>query len=314
MISFAGLTVWAVLVPSRWPTPRSPASRRRRPVRRSAGAASVRPVRQLPAPGRRPDVGDGGAVGGGGGRSSATGGPDDLAAFTAALAIVTGVFALVAGLLRLGFLANFISEPVLKGFIIGLALTIIIGQVPKLFGVDKGRGRLLRASSGTSCATLGDTQGGTLVVGACRSPSCSGCDAARRSCPASLVAVIFGVVAVKVFDLDQHGVAIVGHIDSGLAVDRPADGLGPSDYFDPSASAAGIMLVGFAEGLGAAKTYAARHHYDIDANRELIGLGAANLGAGLCQRHGRQRQPVEDRGQRRRGRPLAGLGVWSSRS
>jgi hypothetical protein len=60
-----------------------------------------------------------------------TGGPDQVAAFTAMLALVTGVLALIAGLLRLGFLANFISEPVLKGFIIGLALTIIIGQVPK---------------------------------------------------------------------------------------------------------------------------------------------------------------------------------------
>ena len=58
------------------------------------------------------------------------------------------------------------------------------------------------------------------------------------------------------------------------------------------------MLVGFAEGLGAAKTYAAREHYEIDANRELLGLGGANLAAGLSQRHGRQRQPLQDRGQR----------------
>src|SRR6478672_7947420 len=61
----------------------------------------------------------------------------DIPAFTVALALATGVIALVAGLLRMGFLANFISEPVLKGFIVGLALTIIIGQLPKLFGVDK---------------------------------------------------------------------------------------------------------------------------------------------------------------------------------
>jgi hypothetical protein len=70
----------------------------------------------------------------------ATGGPDNFAAFTSALAIVTGVIALVAGLLKLGFLANFISEPVLKGFIVGLALTIIVGQLPKLFGIEKESG------------------------------------------------------------------------------------------------------------------------------------------------------------------------------
>ena len=65
-------------------------------------------------------------------------------AFTAALALVTGIVALVAGLLRLGFLASFISEPVLKGFIVGLALTIIIGQVPKLFGIEKGEGNFFQ--------------------------------------------------------------------------------------------------------------------------------------------------------------------------
>ena len=68
----------------------------------------------------------------------AAGGTDRYVALTTALALVTGGLALLAGLLRLGFLASFISEPVLKGFIVGLALTIIVGQVPKLFGVPKG--------------------------------------------------------------------------------------------------------------------------------------------------------------------------------
>ena len=68
------------------------------------------------------------------------GGVDLFLALTTTLALVTGALALVAGLLRLGFLASFISEPVLKGFIIGLALTIMVGQLPKLFGVEKGTG------------------------------------------------------------------------------------------------------------------------------------------------------------------------------
>jgi len=72
------------------------------------------------------------------------GGPKDVLAFTGVLAIMTGLIALAAGVLRLGFLANFISEPVLKGFIIGLALTIIIGQVPKLFGIERTDGNFFR--------------------------------------------------------------------------------------------------------------------------------------------------------------------------
>ena len=98
--------------------------------------------------------------------------------------------------------------------------------------------------------------------------------------PASLVVVGLAIAAAHLFDLSAHGVELVGHIDSGLQPlglpDVPA-----SDYLDLAAGAVGIVLVGFAEGLGAAKTYAAREHYEIDANRELLGLGAANLGAGL---------------------------------
>jgi MFS superfamily sulfate permease-like transporter len=98
--------------------------------------------------------------------------------------------------------------------------------------------------------------------------------------PGPLLAVVFGILAVTILGLDDRGVDIVGAIESGL----PALGLPEADlnhYLAIAGAAAGVMLVGFAEGLGAAKTYAARHHYEIDANRELIGLGAANLGSGL---------------------------------
>jgi MFS superfamily sulfate permease-like transporter len=98
--------------------------------------------------------------------------------------------------------------------------------------------------------------------------------------PGSLVAVLAGIAAVGLGDLDAHGVAIVGQIDSGLPALGVPD-VGADRYLALAPAAAGVMLVGFAEGLGAAKTYAARAHYEVDANRELVGLGAANLGAGL---------------------------------
>jgi len=208
------------------------------------------------------------------------GGPKDVLAFTGVLAIMTGLIALAAGVLRLGFLANFISEPVLKGFIIGLALTIIIGQVPKLFGVEKTDGDFFQQLWGV-IRHLGDTQGLTLAVGLISLAIVLGLRRWLPMVPGSLVAVIFGIAAVKVLNLQDKGVEIVGHIDSGL----PSFGLPEDrtfdDYLRAAASAAGIMLVGFAEGLGAAKTYAARAHYEVDANRELLGLGAANLSAGL---------------------------------
>ena len=135
------------------------------------------------------------------------------------LALTTGVIALLAGLLRLGFLANFISEPVMKGFIIGLALTIIVGQLPKVFGFEKGDGDFFE-QAWDFISHLDDTQWRTLVVGILSFAIVVGLRRFAPAVPASLVAVVFGIVVVHLFDLDQHGVAIVGHIESGLPTDR----------------------------------------------------------------------------------------------
>ena len=95
-------------------------------------------------------------------------GGNRFTAMTAALALTTGLAALGAGLLRLGFLANFISEPVLKGFIVGLALTIIVGQIPKLLGIGKGSGDFFQQAWHV-IVHLGDSDGLTLLVGRSRS-------------------------------------------------------------------------------------------------------------------------------------------------
>jgi SulP family sulfate permease len=209
----------------------------------------------------------------------AAGGSASFVAMTAALAITVGIAALVAGLLRLGFLASFISEPVLRGFIVGLALTIIVGQLPKLFGVEGGSGDFFE-KLWDLIGNLGGTSGLTLLVGLSSLVLVVAMRRIAPVLPGSLIAVALGIAAVAVFDLDDHGVAIVGPVESGLpSLGFPDVSVG--DLGDLAAGAIGVMLVGFAEGLGAAKTYAARHHYELDANRELIGLGVANLGAGL---------------------------------
>ena len=209
----------------------------------------------------------------------AAGGSDAFLAMTIGLALCVGVLALIAGLARLGFLANFISEPVLKGFIIGLALTIIVGQLPKLFGIEKVDGDFFDELLGF-IGGLSQTHLPTLVVGVISLVIVIGLKEVAPVVPGSLVAVGFGIAAVWLFGLDQIGIAIVGPIQPGL----PTFGLPSlalSDYLELMPSAIGVALVGFAEGLGAAKTYAARNHYEIDSNRELLGLGAANLASGV---------------------------------
>jgi sulfate permease, SulP family len=207
-------------------------------------------------------------------------GTADYVALTTALAVVTGVVALAAGLLRLGFLASLISEPVLKGFIIGLALTILVGQLPKMFGVSSGDGNFFQ-KTWDLMTKLGDAKPLELAVGFGSLALLWGLRRWAPKVPASLVVVLLSIAVTTVLDLGAHGLDLVGTIASGL----PSLGLPDLNghrYLDLVGPAAGIMLVGFAEGLGAAKTYAARAGYDVDSNRELIGLGGANLGAGLC--------------------------------
>ncbi len=204
---------------------------------------------------------------------------DDFTTATAALAICVGIAGLVAAVLRLGFLTNFISEPVLKGFIVGLALTIIIGQVPGLLGLPSVSGDFFEKLFGV-LREIGQLSVPTTVVGLVSLAIVLVLKEVAPVLPGSLIAVGIGIASVALFQLDQHGVDIVGTIPAGLApVGIPDASL---DLFGRLAGPAiGVLLIGLAEGLGAAKTYAAREHYDIDANRELLGLGAANMASGL---------------------------------
>ncbi|MFF5076566.1 SulP family inorganic anion transporter [Actinoplanes sp. NPDC000266] len=206
-------------------------------------------------------------------------GSADFAATTSALAIVVGALCLLAGLLRMGFLASFISEPVLKGFIVGLALTIIIGQVPALIGVEKPSGSFFEKLFGI-LGELGDVAPLTLALGAGALAAILLLKRFLPIVPASLAVVLAGIGAVALFGLDSRGVDIVGAIDSGLPSFAVPD-IGLDGYLELAGPAVGVLLIGFAEGLGAAKTYAAKQGYDVDPNAELLGNGAADVGSGL---------------------------------
>ena len=204
----------------------------------------------------------------------------DVTELTIALAIVTGVCGLIAGLIRLGFLASFISEPVLKGFIIGLALTIIVGQLPHIFGVEGSEGDFFE-KAWDLITHLGrhaglDPARGNGVARA----SCSACDGSRRVSRARWWRSRSGSPPSRCSDSRTRASRSSDRSSPGSRRSACPTWAGPTTPRWPS-SAIGILLVGFGEGLAAAKTYATKEHYPIDPNRELIGLGAANLGAGL---------------------------------
>lgn len=207
-------------------------------------------------------------------------GSEEFPAYTAGLALAVGTLAVLAGLLRLGFLANFISEPVLKGFIVGMALVIIVGQLPKLFGIEGGEGNFFQ-KLWSVITSLDETNGWAALVGGLCLAVVLVLRRVAPLVPGSLIAVALGVALSELLDLAGRGVAVVGAIDAGLPSPGVPDLATVSDVPLLLSGAAGVMLVGFAEGLGAAKTYARRDGYRIDPNRELAGLGAANLGSGF---------------------------------
>lgn len=208
-------------------------------------------------------------------------GSERFVELTAALALLVGALSILFGLLRLGFVANFISKPVQTGFVYGLALTIAMKQLPKILGIEPGQGNfferlwdLLRHLGETNWWTL-------LAVGL---PSLVLMLVLERfvpRLPAALLAVVFGIVVVSVFGLQAHGVSVVGEIPAALP-HLAIPTVSASDLLALLGGALGLVLVTYAEAIGPARQFAAKHGKDIDQNQELIGLGMANAFAGLC--------------------------------
>ena len=202
-------------------------------------------------------------------------------ALSALLALFVGVLLLVAGLARAGSIADFFARPVLTGFVAGLALVIGVGQLYKLLGVEGG-GTAFFGKLEVVVRQLGDVNLPTLVIGVAALVVIFGLRAYAPKVPAALVAVALGIAAVAVFDLQDYGVGIIGAIPDGLpSPAMPSFTLADVTNLLPDAVA--LALICFAESVAGARALAAKHHYEVDADQELVALGVANLGAGLLQ-------------------------------
>jgi SulP family sulfate permease len=206
--------------------------------------------------------------------------PDKYVAALAALVITIGVIFLIAGISRLGFIASFMSGPVMTGFVFGLAIYIAVHQLPKIFGISKGSGDTVQQFWHV-IVNLGQTNWVTLLIGAAAIGLLFLLHRVSPRVPAGLVVLILGILVVTVLDLaTKQGVAIVGHVSPGLpSIVLPE--VSTAQFIDLLPGAFGIALVALAESLGAARTFAEKHDYEIDVNQEMIAFGAANVGAGL---------------------------------
>ena len=192
--------------------------------------------------------------------------------------LVGGVLA-IAGLLRLGFLADFISSPVLAGFKAGMGLVIAASQLGKVLGVPVEVDTFF-AKVWSALGQLGDANPATVALALGGLAVLLGLRRWAPMVPGPLVVVILGIALVGLTDLAGRGVALVGPVSGGLPSFELPDLAGAGALLP---AAAGIALMSFIESISAARAFAAKDDPPVDADRELLALGAANLAAGLFQ-------------------------------
>ena len=211
----------------------------------------------------------------------AAGNQELYASLSITLAFFAGLLCIGASFLKLGALADFLSKPILVGFLNGIALSIILGQIGKLFGFPIASGgivpRLIEFVS-----KLGLTHGPTLAVGLGTFAVLVITPCVTKQVPAALVAMILAGLAVRIFGLEQHGLKVVGAVPAGLPplhIPRFSLDLIPTLFED----ATGLALVTFSSMMLTSRSFASKNGYDVDADRDFAALGAANIASAFSQ-------------------------------
>jgi high affinity sulfate transporter 1 len=212
----------------------------------------------------------------------AAGDPSRAIAVASMLAIVSGLFCIVMGLLRLGFITELLSKPIRYGYMNGIAITVLISQLPRIFGISAdGDGSLAILVSLAKAIAAGETNLYSLAVGAGSLALILLLKRFERL-PSILIAVVLATLCVYVFGLDHAGVRVLGKIPQGLpAFVLPwASG---ADLIRILLGGCAVALISFADTSVLSRTFAARLRTRVDPNQEMVGLGAANLAAGFFQ-------------------------------
>jgi high affinity sulfate transporter 1 len=209
----------------------------------------------------------------------AGGDPIRFAALAAALAVLVGLVCVIAGLLRLGFIGDLLSQPILVGYMAGVALIMVLSQLGRLTGIETATDDLL-AGLVEIAGRLGEVHLPTLAVGLGVVVFLILVAWLRPGVPGPLIAVIGATAAVALLGLEDAGVVVVGDIPAGL----PPAGLPAIELRDIpllAASALGVAVVAYTDVILTGRAFADRRGYAIDANAELLALGGANIAAGL---------------------------------
>jgi high affinity sulfate transporter 1 len=209
----------------------------------------------------------------------AVGDPGRYAALAALLALLVGVICLVGGLVRLGFLADLLSRPVLVGYMTGVAVIMIASQSGKVIGAPV-TGDEFVPQIRSLVRVIGETHWPTVVFSAAVLAVLFGLARWVPRWPGPLIAMLLATATVAIFPLDRSGIRLIGAVPAGL----PSLGIGGIAWGDVATlvvAAGGIAIVAFSDNVLTARTFAARKGEHIDANAELRALGVCNLGAGV---------------------------------
>ena len=213
----------------------------------------------------------------------AGGDPDRAVALASVLALMTGAIMVLAAVAKLGFIADLLSKPTMIGYMNGLALTILIGQLPKLLGFSvDAQGPIAELVETVKGIASGDVVPAAAVLGIAGVALILLLNRWLPAVPSVLVMVVLAIAAAAVFDLADRGVDLVGTLPKGFPPLTIPD-VKASDLGLLFAGALGISLVSLADTISTASSFAARTGQEIRGNQEMIGIGAANLAAGLFQ-------------------------------
>src|SRR5215471_1307908 len=214
---------------------------------------------------------------------AAKGDPKRAIALASLLAIMVAAIMIVAAVAKLGFIADLISKPTMIGYLNGLALTILVGQLPKLFGFKiDAEGLIGEFTEFVRGLANGEAVGAAAAVGITGIVLILVLQRWLPKVPAVLIMVVLAIAATTVFSLADHGVSLVGVLPKGFPpLTIPSVHL--ADLGPLFAGAAGIALVSLADTISTASAFAERTGQEVDGNGEMLGIGAANLAAGLFQ-------------------------------
>jgi SulP family sulfate permease len=207
------------------------------------------------------------------------GDPAETLVAASTLALLVGIFLLLAGLLRLGFLANFISLPVLTGFKAGIGVVIFVGQLGKVLGLSIEKGPVFQTLLSV-LQSLDQIHWPTLALALVMLAVLLLLPRLNKRIPAALVAVALGILAAALLNLEASGIELVGEIPAGLPSFSLPD-LSLLSALWPGAL--GIALISFVESIASARAFAGHDDPPVDADQELRALGAANIGGGFFQ-------------------------------